>query len=282
MSFFYTKKVKAEWERKVEESYNNGKSDALDSINKSLNLEEYENFSEKELLIEIMKNIKIHDLKLEHLNEKIDFILNHKNIFIELDEKIKHLKKSEQLFSDNIEKAQKQVDVLKENSDLIINKAEAISNTLGRVVELKSKIEGLIIDYEKMIPNIEKALNQINEISSNMNETIEKYSDSPMTILNDLKDNTERIEDLFNEVKSDVNNLNEIVNIALNEEEYESVYYKLEEIKTEVNNSKYNYNEEEIKTTLEEIKSRIDDALDEYGYNSLYRKLEELKENTDN
>ena len=79
MQIFNTKKYRLEWEKKVEESYNKGKIDglkeALNSIdNCSNNRKSFKRLTEKELLIEIMNNLILNNVRLTKLSDKVNEI----------------------------------------------------------------------------------------------------------------------------------------------------------------------------------------------------------------
>ena len=79
MQIFNTKKYRLEWEKKVEESYNKGKMDglkeALNSIdNGSNNRKRFKRLTEKELLIEIMNNLILNNVRLTKLSDKVNNI----------------------------------------------------------------------------------------------------------------------------------------------------------------------------------------------------------------
>ena len=79
MQIFNTKKYRLEWEKKVEESYNKGKIDglkeALNSIdNGSNNRKSFKRLTEKELLIEIMNNLILNNVRLTKLSDKVNEI----------------------------------------------------------------------------------------------------------------------------------------------------------------------------------------------------------------
>ena len=86
MKIFNTKKLQDEWQKKVEDSYNQGKREAENGFNNLLNAvtkdkEYWNSLSEKELLIEMMLALKFNNNKVEILNNKISYIKNYKDIF---------------------------------------------------------------------------------------------------------------------------------------------------------------------------------------------------------
>ena len=90
MQIFNTKKYRLEWEKKVEESYNKGKIDglkeALNSIdNVSNNRKSFKRLTEKELLIEIMNNLILNNVRLTKLSDKVNEIslINSKDYSLE-------------------------------------------------------------------------------------------------------------------------------------------------------------------------------------------------------
>ena len=90
MQIFNTKKYRLEWEKKVEESYNKGKIDglkeALNSIeNGSNNRKSFKRLTEKELLIEIMNNLILNNVRLTKLSDKVNEIslINSKDYSLE-------------------------------------------------------------------------------------------------------------------------------------------------------------------------------------------------------
>jgi len=259
MNIFNTKKVRTEWERKIEESYNQGKNDAIDealsSIDKSKeDKEQWNELSEKELMVEIMNTLSLYNKRLDHMNDKISYISDYKLMFKEINERIKELNKCEQSLCDNIEKSKEQVVTFEKNAKQIITKAEKIDDTLIKIVEVKNKVENIISDFKNVIPNLKDACIQINDIASNMNNILEQYSDSPMTVLNKLKVSVKNIQDSIDDVQVEFDSLNKKIGISLEECEDNSLYSKLDDMEFKINS-----------------------ALDEYSYSSLYSKLNDME-----
>ena len=114
MKIFNTKKLQEEWQKKVEESYNQGKKDTEKEFNNLLNAvtkdkEYWNSLSEKELLIEMMLALKFNNNNVENLNNKILYIQKYKDIFKELNYNMDSLKKTEDLLNLNIENEKNQI-----------------------------------------------------------------------------------------------------------------------------------------------------------------------------
>lgn len=260
MNLFNTKKYRLKWERKLEERYEQGKKDAVEealiSIDKSTeDKEKWIRLSEKELLIEIMNTLNLHNIRLANLNDKINYISDYHTLFKEIDSKIKELNECENLLHKNIENSKEQVAKIDENTNQIIIKVAKINETLEKTIEIKQKIENIINAFNKVIPDLKSTCIQINDIESKMNNIIEEYSDSPMTILNNLKDNNEDIIDSIESMQNSIYNLKEIIENEFDESNYDSLH-----------------------SILEDIKSKVDSSLDEFGYNSLYSKIDSIKD----
>lgn len=279
MNIFNTKKVRMEFERKIEESYERGKKDAISealaSIDKSNKDKKHWNtLTDKELMLEIMNTLSLHNQRLEYINDKIDYIANYKSIFDEMNDKIKALNESEKSLSCEIEKNQKQVIELETNANKIIIKSEEIDNTLEEILMLKNKLENMISDFKNVIPNLENACKQINNIDSKMNETINQYIDSPMEILNNLKISLKDVESKF-----DV--LNQNIAGSLEDSENDSLYSKIESIESKLDSSFDEYALDGLSFRISSLEEKVNSSLDEYGFNSLYSRINELESKID-
>ena len=89
MNIFNTKKLKEEWQRKVEESYQRGRKDAEDEfLSKKSKIEidekDLKKMTEKELLVEIIKSLNMQNKRTDNLNSKISFVMDYKMIFKEM------------------------------------------------------------------------------------------------------------------------------------------------------------------------------------------------------
>ena len=277
MNIFNTKKVRDEWERKIEESYNQGKRDAINEALASIDISKEEKsqwskLTEKELLVELMNSINIHNKKIDSLNSKIDYILNYKLIFKEINDKIKKLNECEQSLLKDIENSKEQVVKFEKNTELIITKVNCIDNTLNEIITLKSKLENMISEFQKIIPNLENACVQINDIASNMNESIEHYSNSPMEILNILKENVNSIQNEFNVINEKIENLDKYID--------NNICYELRSDITFDLGSKLDSIKDDLESKLDDIKDSLESVespLDQFGYNSLYSKLDDIE-----
>ena len=273
MNIFNTKKVRDEWERKIEESYNQGKRDAINEALASIDISKEEKnqwskLTEKELLVELMNSINIHNKRIDFLSSKIDYIFNYKLIFKELNDKIKKLNECEQSLLKNIEHSKEQVVKFEKNTESIITKVDCINNTLNEIIALKSKLENIISEFQKIIPNLENACIKINDIASNMNESIEHYSNSPMEILNILKESVNSIQNEFNNINEKIENLDDNLCSNLSSDITFDLGLKLDSIKDDLEAKL-----DDVKDSLEDVKS----PLDQYGYNSLYSKLDDIE-----
>ena len=96
MNIFNTKKLREEYERRIKDSYNQGKIDAIDDAKLEADKskgrkKEWEELSEKKLMSEIMYSISINNEKINHLDKKINNILSYNELFNQVNLKFKEL-----------------------------------------------------------------------------------------------------------------------------------------------------------------------------------------------
>ena len=139
MKIFNTKKLQEEWQKKVEESYNQGKKDTEKEFNNLLNAvtkdkEYWNSLSEKELLIEMMLALKFNNNNVENLNNKILYIQKYKDIFKELNYNMDSLKKTEDLLNLNIENEKNQIIEFENLIKNVMSKVNDIDSTLKEII----------------------------------------------------------------------------------------------------------------------------------------------------
>ena len=206
MQIFNTKKYRLEWEKKVEESYNKGKIDglkeALNSIdNGSNNRKSFKRLTEKELLIEIMNNLILNNVRLTKLSDKLNEIslINSKKYSLE------NITNTVNNISNLLENEFNQ-DYTNSVSGMLKNVEDKVNCALDEFGHnnLYSKINSIDVtddvkmlddDVFRMDDNIDNMKLQINEINKKLNkikdvldESLSEYNASSLSAkLRELK-----------------------------------------------------------------------------------------------
>lgn len=278
MKIFNTKKLQEEWQKKVEESYNQGKRDAENGFNNLLNAvtkdkEYWNSLSEKELLIEMMLALKFNNNNVEVLNNKISYIQNYKDIFKELNNNMDSLKKAEDSLSLNIENEKQQIIEFENLIKSVMSKINDLDSTLKEIIDIKDNINKVIKDIGTTIPKLNEISSQIDKIAKEINNTIETYSDSPAEILSKLR---EQINELYNEFKDDDNYDEETIKDKLND-----IYSKTDSALSEYGTYSLYSKIDDLKNELNDLNSKLSNSLDPYAYDSLYSKIQDLESKLD-
>ena len=273
MKIFNTKKLQEEWQKKVEESYNQGKKDTEKEFNNLLNAvtkdkEYWNSLSEKELLIEMMLALKFNNNNVENLNNKILYIQKYKDIFKELNYNMDSLKKTEDLLNLNIENEKNQIIEFENLIKNVMSKVNDIDSTLKEIINIKDNINKVIKDINTAIPKLNEISSQIDKMATDINDTIETYSDSPAEILSKLKEQ-----------------INELYNNFIDNENYdvETIKYKLDNIYSKTDSASYSLFSkiDDLKNELSDLNSKLNNSLDPYAYDSLYSKIQDLESKLD-
>ena len=273
MKIFNTKKLQEEWQKKVEESYNQGKKDTEKEFNNLLNAvtkdkEYWNSLSEKELLIEMMLALKFNNNNVENLNNKISYIQKYKDIFKELNYNMDSLKKTEDLLNLNIENEKNQIIEFENLIKNVMSKVNDIDSTLKEIINIKDNINKVIKDINTAIPKLNEISSQIDKVATEINDTIETYSDSPAEILSKLKEQ-----------------INELYNNFIDNENYdvETIKYKLDNIYSKTDSASYSLFSkiDDLKNELSDLNSKLNNSLDPYAYDSLYSKIQDLESKLD-
>ena len=210
MQIFNTKKYRLEWEKKVEESYSKGKIDglkeALNSMdNGSNNRKSFKRLTEKELLIEIMNNLILNNVRLTKLSDKVNEI---------------SLINSEELNTNN-------------SLENITNTVNNISNLLENEFnqDYTNSLSGMLKNIED---KVNCALDEFghNNLYSKIN-SIDVTDDVKM--LDDdvfrMDDNIDNMKLQINEINKKLNKIKDVLDESLNEYNASSLYAKLRELK---------------------------------------------------
>ena len=273
MKIFNTKKLQEEWQKKVEESYNQGKKDTEKEFNNLLNAvtkdkEYWNSLSEKELLIEMMLALKFNNNNVENLNNKILYIQKYKDIFKELNYNMDSLKKTEDLLNLNIENEKNQIIEFENLIKNVMSKVNDIDSTLKEIINIQDNINKVIKDINTAIPKLNEISSQIDKMATEINDTIETYSDSPAEILSKLKEQ-----------------INELYNNFIDNENYdvETIKYKLDNIYSKTDSASYSLFSkiDDLKNELSDLNSKLNNSLDPYAYDSLYSKIQDLESKLD-
>lgn len=196
MQIFNTKKYRLEWEKKVEESYNKGKIDglkeALNSIeNGSNNRKSFKRLTEKELLIEIMNNLILNNVRLTKLSDKVNEI----SLINSKDYSLENITNTVNNISNLLENEFNQ-DYTNSLSGMLKNVEDKVNCALDEFGynNLYSKINSIDVtddvkmlddDVFRMDDNIDNMKLQINEINKKLNkikdvldESLSEYNSS--------------------------------------------------------------------------------------------------------
>lgn len=206
MQIFNTKKYRLEWEKKVEESYNKGKIDglkeALNSIdNGSNNRKSFKRLTEKELLIEIMNNLILNNVRLTKLSDKVNEIslINSKDYSLE-----------------NI-------------TNTVNNISNFLENEFNQ--DYTNSVSGMLKNVED---KVNCALDEFghNNLYSKIN-SIDVTDDVKM--LDDdvfrMDDNIDNMKLQINEINKKLNKIKDVLDESLSEYNASSLYAKLRELK---------------------------------------------------
>ena len=206
MQIFNTKKYRLEWEKKVEESYNKGKMDGLKEVlnsidNGSNNRKSFKRLTEKELLIEIMNNLILNNVRLTKLNDKVNEIslINSKDYSLE-----------------NI-------------TNTINNISNMLENEFNQ--DYTNSVSGMLKNIED---KVNCALDEFgyNNLYSKIN-SIDVTDDVKM--LDDdvfrMDDNIDNMRLQINEINKKLNKIKDVLDESLSEYNASSLYAKLRELK---------------------------------------------------
>lgn len=256
MNIFNIKKSKEEWQRKIEESYQRGRKDAEDEfLSKKSKIEidekDLKKMTEKELLVEIINSLNIQNKRTDNLNSKISFVMDYKMIFKEMNKIINEIYDKEKILSENILESQAQISEFKFDVANIKTHVQEINKLLSIINSAKSELSNISSEIENIVPKLKKGCNSLENIAENMKDTILKYKDSPVELINKI-DKKIGIED------EDI--------------EFKSIISSLEDIETKLNSE----SDDSISSKISDMEYKVNTALDQYGFCSLYSKINEL------
>ena len=206
MQIFNTKKYRLEWEKKVEESYNKGKIDglkeALNSIdNGSNNRNSFKRLTEKELLIEIMNNLILNNVRLTKLSDKVNEIslINSKDYSLE-----------------NITNTVNNISNLLENE---FN--QDYTNSLsGMLKNVEDKVNCALDEF-----GYNNLYSKINSID--VTDDVKMLDDDVFR----MDDNIDNMKLQINEINKKLNKIKDVLDESLSEYNASSLYAKLRELK---------------------------------------------------
>lgn len=206
MQIFNTKKYRLEWEKKVEESYNKGKMDglkeALNSIdNGSNNRKRFKRLTEKELLIEIMNNLILNNVRLTKLSDKVNEIslINSKDYSLE-----------------NITNTVNNISNLLENE---FN--QDYTNSLsGMLKNVEDKVNCALDEF-----GYNNLYSKINSID--VTDDVKMLDDDVFR----MDDNIDNMKLQINEINKKLNKIKDVLDESLSEYNASSLYAKLRELK---------------------------------------------------
>lgn len=206
MQIFNTKKYRLEWEKKVEESYNKGKIDglkeALNSIDNGINnRNSFKRLTEKELLIEIMNNLILNNVRLTKLSDKVNEIslINSKDYSLE-----------------NITNTVNNISNLLENE---FN--QDYTNSLsGMLKNVEDKVNCALDEFGHN--NLYSKINSID-----VTDDVKMLDDDVFR----MDDNIDNMKLQINEINKKLNKIKDVLDESLSEYNSSSLYAKLRELK---------------------------------------------------
>lgn len=206
MQIFNTKKYRLEWEKKVEESYNKGKIDglkeALNSIDNGINnRNSFKRLTEKELLIEIMNNRILNNVRLTKLSDKVNEIslINSKDYSLE-----------------NITNTVNNISNLLENE---FN--QDYTNSLsGMLKNVEDKVNCALDEFGHN--NLYSKINSID-----VTDDVKMLDDDVFR----MDDNIDNMKLQINEINKKLNKIKDVLDESLSEYNSSSLYAKLRELK---------------------------------------------------
>lgn len=207
MQIFNTKKYRLEWEKKVEESYNKGKIDglkeALNSIeNGSNNRKSFKRLTEKELLIEIMNNLILNNVRLTKLSDKVNEIslINSKDYSLE-----------------NITNTVNNISNLLENE---FNQDYYTNSLSGMLKNVEDKVNCALDEF-----GYNNLYSKINSID--VTDDVKMLDDDVFR----MDDNIDNMKLQINEINKKLNKIKGVLDESLSEYNSSSLYAKLRELK---------------------------------------------------
>ena len=206
MQIFNTKKYRLEWEKKVEESYNKGKIDglkeALNSIeNGGNNRKSFKRLTEKELLIEIMNNLILNNVRLTKLSDKVNEIslINSKDYSLE-----------------NITNTVNNISNLLENE---FNQ-DYTNSVSGMLKNVEDKVNCALDEF-----GYNNLYSKINSID--VTDDVKMLDDDVFR----MDDNIDNMKLQINEINKKLNKIKDVLDESLSEYNSSNLYAKLRELK---------------------------------------------------
>jgi hypothetical protein len=203
---FLIQKYRLEWEKKVEESYNKGKIDglkeALNSIdNGSNNRKSFKRLTEKELLIEIMNNLILNNVRLTKLSDKLNEIslINSKKYSLE-----------------NITNTVNNISNLLENE---FNQ-DYTNSVSGMLKNVEDKVNCALDEFGHN--NLYSKINSID-----VTDDVKMLDDDVFR----MDDNIDNMKLQINEINKKLNKIKDVLDESLSEYNASSLYAKLRELK---------------------------------------------------
>ena len=206
MQIFNTKKYRLEWEKKVEESYNKGKIDglkeALNSIDSgSNNRKSFKRLTEKELLIEIMNNLILNNVRLTKLSDKVNEI---------------SLINSKEYSFENITNTINNISNMLENE---FNQ-DYTNSVSGMLKNIEDKVNCALDEFGHN--NLYAKINSID-----VTDDVKMLDDDIFR----MDDNIDNMKLQINEINKKLNKIKDVLDESLSEYNASSLYAKLRELK---------------------------------------------------
>jgi methyl-accepting chemotaxis protein len=255
MGLINTKKAKMETAKKIEDSYNQGKIDAilesLATIEKGKeDKSKWNELREKELMVELMYSLSLNSIKLDNINSKIGFISNYEELFKIINDKVNELSSIETDLHTNVAKStvlvsnfaedinelnksvEKKINEMNKSLDEQISelkgKVDSMNELLKEMRNSKKEIDKLADSLSDSLPKLGKACDDIGDVSTKVNKEIEKYKDSPMEKINNVQEDIKKVKSVL--IKKDEYNPKRNDSIFKKIDEIEYTIFKLDSL----------------------------------------------------
>ncbi len=305
MGLINTKKAKMETAKKIEDSYNQGKIDAilesLATIEKGKeDKSKWNELREKELMVELMYSLSLNSIKLDNINSKIGFISNYEELFKIINDKVNELSSIETDLHTNVAKStvlvsnfaedinelnksvEKKINEMNKSLDEQISelkgKVDSMNELLREMRNSKKEIDKLADSLSDSLPKLGKACDDIGDVSTKVNKEIEKYKDSPMEKINNVQEDIKKVKSVL--IKKDEYNPKRNDSIFKKIDEIEYTILKLDSLLfNEQNGILHNdiQDDANLYEKLEDIRSTLDSINNEFSHNYLCDDIEGIK-----
>lgn len=216
--------------------------------------------------------------KLTTIERKIQGIYEYKIYLDEIVEQVAKVKSLSEAFASSITENDNKVRGFNQTVLGVNSGVNKLSNILSGVEDLKPRIAAVVEKMNKSVYEIDYLSGKITEIVTVTNEVLQTYGDAPMVKLTNIEENIKKVKEVSQRtdevVRLNADNIEAMkntINKALADEyEYDSVYYRINNVSSDLNS--LGYIVEEVKSTVRNIE---DDISNNIG--SLDSKVDDVK-----